>query len=421
MELRTASSGSRMRENLQAHPSGVAGETQLNHLEDSRARRSVLFVTSTLGYGGSEKHVLELVRRLGDRGIQSVIMCAKTDPYTEKLTPGNYSNVTVHSASGLNSALDWFGFFRMMKAEAVVFVYGTLVDLPWFAPVAARLACGRSLYAIQHLIPPPLAPEIPGHSLRDALRRMIGKRARFLMSSRIPPKLLRKTICVSDAVRESLARTYGFPPDKMETVHNGVSLSKYVPSKKEGAAVREKLGIRQDDFVLVCVARLSWEKGIDILLKAMKQLANEHPLCKCIIVGEGYLMEELKEQANALNITARVFMVGFQEDVKPYLHAADAFVLTSHKEGLPFSVLEAMACGLPCVVTNVGGNAEAVSQNVTGLVVSPGSVDEVVQAVSFLITHPDERALMSQLARSKATAEFDIEARMTEIMRVILN
>src|SRR5580698_2767907 len=132
-------------------------------------------------------------------------------------------------------------------------------------------------------------------------------------------------------------------------------------------------------------------------------------------------MQELKEQADDLNITARVFMVGFQENVKPYLHAADAFVLTSHKEGLPFAVLEAMACGLPCVVTDVGGNAEAVAQNVTGFVVADGSVDQVVEAMAYLMTHPQERLEMSHAARARACEKFDIEASMAEIKKVILN
>jgi glycosyltransferase involved in cell wall biosynthesis len=106
--------------------------------------------------------------------------------------------------------------------------------------------------------------------------------------------------------------------------------------------------------------------------------------------------------------------------VKPYLCAGDVFTLTSYREGLPFAVLEAMACGLPCVVTNVGGNAEAVIQNSNGLVVNAGSVDEVVEAISFLMSHPEERAQMSRVARVRACEEFDIETRMAEIKRVIL-
>jgi len=120
-------------------------------------------------------------------------------------------------------------------------------------------------------------------------------------------------------------------------------------------------------------------------------------------------------------LSDHVFMVGFQDDVKQYLMAGDAFVLTSYREGLPFAILEAMACGLPSIVSNVGGNAEAVAQNVNGIVVNPGSVDEVVEAISYLITHPKERLRMSQVARSRACDEFDIEAKMQELKQVLLS
>jgi glycosyltransferase involved in cell wall biosynthesis len=79
-----------------------------------------------------------------------------------------------------------------------------------------------------------------------------------------------------------------------------------------------------------------------------------------------------------------------------------------------------MACGLPSVVTNVGGNAEAVVQNSNGLVVNAGSVDEVVEAVSFLLTHPQVREQMSLLARSRVRDEFDLDRCMAEIKNVIL-
>jgi glycosyltransferase involved in cell wall biosynthesis len=222
-------------------------------------------------------------------------------------------------------------------------------------------------------------------------------------------------------VRESLIRDYHFPPARTVTVHNGVSLSTFGPSQNEGKAVRDELGIDSNEFVLVCAARLSVEKGIDILLRGMSHLMNDKVSCKCLIVGDGYLREKLSAQVSELGLGARVFMLGFQKNVRPYLLAADTFVLTSDREGLPFAVLEAMACGLPCIVTDVGGNAEAVAHSRTGLVIRPGSPGELAEAVSYLLAHPEERARMSHAARLRACEEFDIEVRMAEIKRIILN
>jgi glycosyltransferase involved in cell wall biosynthesis len=389
----------------------------------SQGKRTLLFVTHSFSYGGSEKHLLELLSRLEDGNVQSVVLCTDSDPFTERLKEGCHSSVAVRSEKSLKSVRDWHRVFREIKPDVVVLVYGTLWLLPWFAAVAVRLAGVQKLYAIHHLMPlPPPEPRILEiKSVRDVLRRVFGRRVRRILSARVPPNLCNKTICVSDAVRNSLIQQYRFPERKMLTIHNGISPREFAPGRSDGIAIRTKLEIRSDEFVLVCTARLSAEKGIDILLSAMSQIIQKNPSCKCIIIGEGSLKEKLLEQVKSLGLSRHVFMEGFHDDVRPYLCAADAFVLISHIEGLPFSVLEAMACGLPCVVTNVGGNAEAVAHNVNGLVVNPGSVDEVVQAIIYLLTHPRERARMAHASRFRVYKEFDVEARMADIKRLILS
>ncbi len=257
--------------------------------------------------------------------------------------------------------------------------------------------------------------------MRSMLRRLFGGRARTRFTSRISASLCDTTICVSNAVRDRLVTDYRYPPNKTVTIYNGVSVSEFVPSESNRASVRSRLGLGLEEFLLVSTARLSEVKGLDILLLAMACVLRHGLRCKCIIVGEGPLRQPLSEQALALGLYGHVFFEGFQRDVRPYLHTADAFVLSSHAEGLPFSILEAMACGLPCVVTNVGGNAEAVTHKVHGLVVPAHSVDELAEAISYLVTHPRERADMSKMAQARVREAFDVEDRMAEIKRVLLS
>ena len=389
----------------------------------NQRRRTLLFVTNVFSYGGTEKHLLELLKRLTDPNVQSIVLCTDSDPFTERLKNGCQASVAIRSEKSLKSIKDWIRVYREITPDVVVLVYGTIWMIPWLAAAAARLAGVRRLYAIHQLmpVPPSEARVLEIKSPRDMLRRVFGRRVRRMLSARVPPHLCNKTICVSDAVRSSLVEHYGFPARKLLTIHNGVSSTEFAPGQSDGQAIRTELGIRPDEFVLVCAARLSPEKGIDILLSAMSQIIQTASSCKCILVGDGYLRETLTEQVKSLGLSHHVFMVGFQADVRPYLRAADAFVLTSHIEGLPISALEAMAVGLPCVVTNVGGNAEAVAHNVNGLIVTPGSVEEVVEAMSYLLTHPKERTSMGHASRSRVSNQFDIEAKMTDIKRLILS
>jgi glycosyltransferase involved in cell wall biosynthesis len=398
------------------------GQAEFRETPDSAAFRSsqaysrtILFVTKTPGYGGSEKHLVELIARLKGHGVRSLVLCADADPYTERLDPRSNESISVRSEPRLKSLWDWLALFRAERPDTVVFVYGTLNAIPPVAVLAAWLAGIRKRYSIHHLIPPPPRFTLEGRWIRNRLYRVIGARAR------VSGYLCNTTICVSDAVRNALVRDYRFPPPRLVTIHNGVSPGGFTPDKKARAIMRLRLGIGPHETALVCCSRLSEEKGIDLLVSAMGRLVNSGYVCRCFILGEGRLLAALERQTRSLGLEHCVSFEGFQSDVRSYLAAGDIFVLPSHAEGLPYAVLEAMACGLPCIVTNVGGNAEAVRQAVDGFVISPGSVDEIVAAVSFLITDDDARRGMAQMARARVCDSFDKEAKNAEFVRAILH
>jgi glycosyltransferase involved in cell wall biosynthesis len=252
--------------------------------------------------------------------------------------------------------------------------------------------------------------------VHDLLRRLLGP-----VNLKMSASCFHASIAVSDEMRNSLIRDFGFPAGKVKTIHNGASVSEYCPSEMNRAEFRQKLGLQADEFVLVCIARLADQKGIEILLQGIAQASAKGVHCKCFIVGDGPLKEQLATQARELGLSGQVFFEGFREDIRPYLQAGSAFILTSYREGLPLSIAEAMACGLPCIVTDVGGNAEAVTDQVNGLLIPAGSVSAVANAISFLATHPVKRSQMSLMSRTMACEKFNIENCMTGIASVILN
>lgn len=391
----------------------VPSDEQHRRLSSSgHAGKKILFVTRTYEYGGAEKHLIELIQRLPEPGLQLSILCLGTDLYSERLSPNLGVDITTRQETP-QALRDWVRLFRSAQPDVVVLVYGWSWSFPWTASVGAWLAGIRRRFSIQHLIAPQNTDRGP---IRRVLRRLVGP-----MNLKASASLFHATICVSDALKDSLIKDFGFPEKKMRTIHNGVSLSEFVPSESNRIRARNTLGLSSEDFVLVCSARLSEQKGIDVLLQAVAHALRDGIRCKCVIVGDGPLRDQLLEQARDLGLLGHVFFEGFQKDVRPYLQSGSVFVLTSHREGLPLAILEAMACGLPCIVTDVGGNAEAVTHKVHGLVVPAGSVNAVADAISYLATHLREREQMGQMARARACEVFDVEKCMVEIKRVILS
>lgn len=385
-------------------------------------KQKLVFVTNSFSFGGSEQHLLQLLRRLDVHRLDIEILCTDSDPFTDRLDANLRQQIVIRVEKSLKSLGDWLRVFRQIKPDIVVLVYGTLWMLPWSAAAGARLSGVGRLYAIHHQppIPPQEPPVLRIHSARDVWRRLCGRRVRLIASAGIPPRLCRKTICVSDAVRNALIKQHGFPVQKVVTIRNGISLDQFVQNRIGREEIRTRLKLQAMDFVLVCTTRLSPEKGIGTLVTAMSQVVKVAPDCKCIIVGDGYLRAYLARQIELLALERNVLLAGFQADVQPYLSAADAFVLTSDLEGLPYSVLEAMGCSLPCIVTDVGGNAEAVTQNVNGFVVRPGAANEVAEAILALMNNSEKRQEMGRASRRIAESKFDVEPRMTEIRQLLL-
>jgi len=342
------------------------------------------------------------------------------DVYTGILNKELGLCVSVDRAFKPAGLLRYWRLFKKFDPHVIMFVNGCLGLFPWYAYLDARLSGAPRVLAIEQLIADPAPPKVEEHGLINLIRRCAGWQARYLFTFRIQAMLTHRTICVSDAVRERLIREYSYSADKTLTIRNAVDLKQYGITRNGSQELRRELKISPHDHVAVCVARLNRNKRIDILLKAMSLVSRQYSSCKCVIVGDGACREELVKQSEELGLSSAVFFVGHQEDVRPYLQMADLFVLSSDKEGLPLALLEAMACGLPCVVTRVAGNSEAVLNGYNGLLVSPGSAEELAAAVVSLLCNRDERHRMARNARQKVQ-EFDADTLLAQLKAVLLN
>ena len=217
--------------------------------------------------------------------------------------------------------------------------------------------------------------------------------AGLFYSYRITQKpLLRRAqriVTVSRRVGEDLRTWYGPAVfDKCLTIYNGIDTSVFHPDERARDQIRRRYDILPHTVVLLTLGRLTHEKGHHILIEALAILREKLPRIKLLIVGEGQNMGTLKKMAERLSVADRVIFTGSVENRETpcFYNAADLFLFpTLTVEGLPFVLLEAMACGKPVIASNIGGNNEIICDREDGILVNPGNAQLISDKIMMLV------------------------------------
>jgi glycosyltransferase involved in cell wall biosynthesis len=265
--------------------------------------------------------------------------------------------------------------------------------------VAAALRSRLPLVMTLHNMVPPPGELTPRE--RFALRVGLNRAARI--------------IAVSAAVAASATDLVPGVKGRVRVIHNGIDLSRFSrprdPARR--AATRASLGIDLEASVVVCVARLAPEKNVGTLLEAIARLAPSFPALHLLLVGDGPWRPTLEHQARMLGVTDRASFAGMRADISDLLEASDLFCLPSQTEGLGIAAIEAMAAGLPAVVSRVGGLPEVVDDGITGLLVAPGDRVALARALAALLEDAPRAARMGEAGRARAHRCFDTHAMVT--------
>jgi glycosyltransferase involved in cell wall biosynthesis len=189
------------------------------------------------------------------------------------------------------------------------------------------------------------------------------------------------------------------PANRIRVIRNGIDVRAVEPVTQ-----------RSQGWRAVHVARLNFVKDQETLLRAARIVADQAPHFRLDIVGDGELREPLERLAADLALDEIVTFHGMQQDIRPFLASADAFVLSSVSEGIALTLLEAMAAGLPIVATDVGGNREVVIPGETGFLVPAGDPAALAGGMTALFSNPDRMRRFGSAARRRAVAEFSVGA-----------
>lgn len=328
--------------------------------------KTVVHFTDSRALGGTEQVLLQLLAGV-DRHSWNPVLFHHPEPGIEPLLQrARRLRVATRSVPRMETFRDIQRipiFVRALRAEGASVLHA---HLTWplsckYGIIAAFLARVPVVIATAHL-------------LMDLSRRRV-----LQMQPRLIATCVDRYLAVSQAVAAQLRQEFGIPAAKVRCINNGIPLASF--NRPLNAGLRATLSRGSARPIVLTVASLESRKGQKHLIEA----ATEVPQAMFVLVGDGPNRGALEGQARALGVEDRVLFLGYREDVPDLLSCCDIFVLPSFEEGLPLSILEAMAAGKPVIASAIGGNDEAVVHGHTGLLVPPGNSAALAAAIKLLL------------------------------------
>jgi glycosyltransferase involved in cell wall biosynthesis len=343
--------------------------------------------------GGGERVALRLARLLPRYGYNVSMLTLAIDPESSVLRDAAPCPIYLlplrrtYDVDALRAALELGRFLRAQKIRLVQTFFESS-DL-WAGPIAKGMADAKLIWSRRDM-----------GILRDRKHRLA-----YRMMARLPDHVF----AVSEQVRQYSLDVDGIPAERVETLYNGLDLAPWLEEDRTSRPVAP---------MVVTVGNIRRVKGHDVFVRAAAVVAREFPEARFSIAGEVLEPEfyaELQSLVQEMKLGERFRFAGGVNDLRTFLGEASVFVLPSRSEGFSNAIVEAMAAGLPVVATDVGGNAEAVADGVTGRVVAAEDVEALAAAMREMLAHPERAEGMGKAGRQRVAERFTTEAMMRQL------
>ena len=370
----------------------------------NRPQLRVFHMANSLETGGSEHQMVEIACRQKARGQEITVGClSRKGPLLDVLAQAGIGVSEFNpegrlvGLAGIRPIIRLTAFLRRHRVDVFQShdLYSTLLGVPaaWLARVPVIISSRRDLASWWW------------YTRRN--RRILRHIQNF--SSRI--------IANSQAVEDFLVREDGFDRRQICVVRNGVDFKRFANASGD----REKLfpNLGREDRLIAVVANMNVKsKGHSDLIAAGQEICQEFPGAKFLCIGDGIERRELERTVEELRLRNHFLFLGRRDDVPNILACCDLFVLPSWAEGLPNSVLEAMAAGVPVVATRVGGIPEIIADGVGGLLVPAQDSRALAAAIAQLLRDPQRAQRFAEVAQERARTEFSYERLLAALDRL---
>ena len=340
-------------------------------------------VDPELGFGGGETQVLGLTLALISAGHSAELICDPAGRLWERAVDAGVRchPLRIRNALDVSAAIRLRGILKRERYDIVHF----------------HTSRAHSMAALTHGFAPALF-----------VTRRMDYRPNRIFAPYLFNRAVDCVVAISAGVADSLAAA-GVDRSCVTVVPSGVDCERFrPPSTDERAHARARFKVGGGEIAIVAVGALEPRKGHRYLIEAITALAHSGIALKCLIAGDGSIRGDLEREITALGCAGPVTMLGRIEDPRELLWAADIFAMPSLKEGLGVAALEAMACGLPAVVSAVGGLREVVEHDRSGILVAPARADEIGAAIARLASSAELRTRMGAAARQRVEQNYSM-------------
>lgn len=347
--------------------------------------------------GGAERQAMLLAKGLRRRGWRVSVVALSGDggAAATELRASGVAFTSLEMRKGLADPCGWIRFHRWLKRERPDVLHAHLPHAAWLC------RWSRLVAAVPVVI----------DTLHSSSTGKAGRRLGYAFSRWLPDHVT----AVSHATAVSHLAAGMVRKERLSILGNGIDVEAWAPEIQARTTARQQLGLT-DEFVWMAVGRLEAVKDYPTLLRAMARAPEN---ARLLVLGTGPREAELTRLAAQLGLKQRVRFMGFEPNVERWMQAADGFVLSSRYEGLPMVLLEAGACGVPAVATDVPGTREVVVDGVNGWLARAADPISLAESMTKLSQMPlEERYAMGECARRRVIKEFSMEIVLNEWERL---
>lgn len=359
---------------------------------------NILYVITKLELGGAQKHLLSLITNLEKSKYNIFLFTAKEGLLLNDAL--SIAGLSIKTSANLERPINFFRDFLALF-EIYNFIKKYNIDIVHThsskAGIIGRLAAKLTKAKI-------IIHTVHGWPFNDY--QSFPSRTFFLCLERFVAQFTDALIVVSYSDREKGLRNHIGNKNKYLLIRYGINLNEFSANDRD---IKEELGLDKDDLVVGMIACFKPQKSPRDFIKLAYLVNKAIRDVKFILIGDGVLRKDIERLILKLKLQKQVSLLGWRNDIPAILSALDIFVLTSLWEGLPITVLEAIASFKPVLATDTGGISEIIQEGNTGFLVPPGDMNNMAEKLKMLLGDENLRRRIAQKAKNSLNSDFTIE------------